>query len=483
LDQAIGRLDSRFGLKPKSVGIWAAAVVYALLLGLLAAIGQTWTAFVMVAAVLALAAFYVSTLGFQVGLVLVLVVSAMANHFTVRFGPVDIRAEEIAAIAALGAFAFIRYRAGDITWMRPSSTELLLGAWLAWGILASLVDSPDRRLSAKYALLYAVCILGLLLPRRLLAGQGATERMDTVIRWLLVIFATEATYGSIGYLLHVFGPTIAISPNPASGHLESFGTLWEPNVFGAISAAGAVAWVYFGPARFRNAWIGLALCMSGLVDSLTRAAWLAAGAIGALGIALPNLRRRIDLVMGGWGLLAGLLAAGALLLVDAVGSYTVPVPHLGQAPPPRHSGVFGALLNMTDFVGRINQVGFVWDDIHHDVIFGRGLGSFLVLHQDPPGTPEHVASLPLLVLNDTGIVGVVLFAAFAVTIFVRVWRRRQDALVAGLGQVALLLVLANLATQTSELMIGWLLIGILIAAAEFAPAAQSHALITPAKAA
>jgi hypothetical protein len=483
LDQTIARLESRFGVTPKSAGIWAAAVVFALFLGLLAAIGGAWTAFVMLAAVLALGAFYVSMLGFQVGLVLLLVVSAMADHFTVRFGPVDIRAEELAGITALIAFAVLRYRTRDITWVRPSSTELLLGAWLAWGIVASLVDSPDRGLSAKYALLYAVCILGLLLPRRLLAGQGARQRLDTVIRWLLVIFATEATYGSIGYLLHAFGPTIAISPNPASGHLESFGTLWEPNLFGAMSAAGAVAWVYFGPTRFRHAWIGLALCMSGLVDSLTRAAWLAAGAIGVLGISLPNLRRRIDLVTGGWGLLAGLLAAGAVLVVDAIGSYTVPVPHVGHVPPPRQSGVFGALLNMTDFVGRINQVGFVWDDIHRDVIFGRGLGSFLVLHQEPPGTPEHIASLPLLVLNDTGIVGLVLFGAFAVTILVRVWRRRHDEFVAGLGQVALLLVLANLATQTSELMIGWLLIGILIAAAEFAPAAESSARITATRAA
>src|SRR4029077_18828777 len=58
LDQTIRRLDGRFGIKPKSVAIWAAAVVYALLLGWLAAIGQTWTAFVMVAAVVALAGFY-----------------------------------------------------------------------------------------------------------------------------------------------------------------------------------------------------------------------------------------------------------------------------------------------------------------------------------------------------------------------------------------------------------------------------------------
>ena len=78
-------------------------------------------------------------------------------------------------------------------------------------------------------------------------------------------------------------------------------------------------------------------------------------------------------------------------------------------------------------------------DIHGNILFGRGLGSFLVLHQDPPGTPEHVASLPLLILNDTGIVGLILFAAFVVTIFLRAWKRRRHPLVVGLSQVALVL--------------------------------------------
>ena len=84
-----------------------------------------------------------------------------------------------------------------------------------------------------------------------------------------------------------------------------------------------------------------------------------------------------------------------------------------------------------------------------------------------------MASLPLLILNDTGIVGLILFAAFVVTIFLRAWKRRRHPLVVGLSQVALVLAVANLATQTTELMIGWLLIGILIAATELAPAEES----------
>jgi glycerol uptake facilitator-like aquaporin len=73
-------------------------------------------------------------------------------------------------------------------------------------------------------------------------------------------------------------------------------------------------------------------------------------------------------------------------------------------------------------------------------------------------------------LNDTGLVGLVLFGAFTVAVIVRVWRRRHDEVVLGLSQMALVLVIANLATQTTQLMVDWLLIGLLVAAVDIASA-------------
>ena len=473
----MARLPGRVDLNLDFAGTWIAAVVYAALIAVLPMFGHTVAAVAMIAVVIAFGAYCIRALGARTGLVVLLLVSALVDHFTFPLGPVDVRPEEIAALLALGVFAVPRLRAGDWSWLRPSRAEVLLGAWLVVGAVSSLLGSPDRRLSAKYLILYGLCILGFLLPRRVLRGPGAKDRLENVIPWLLIFLATEATYGSFGYLLHAFGPTIAISPNPASGHLESYGTLWEPNVFGSMCAAGAVAWVYFGPQRFRNSWIGLAPSMSGLVESLTRAAWGAAGVVGLLGVGLPSLRRRLDLVMVGWGLLAGMISAGAVLLVDAIGNYTVSVQHpIGVAPPQHRAGFIGSILNMTDFVGRLNQVGDVWGDIKSDVLLGRGFGSFLPLHPTPGFAtvlPQHVASLPLLVLNDTGFLGLALFVAFVVTVVARAWSRRHDGHVVGLSQVALVLLVANLATQTTELMIGWLMIGMLVAASDFAPAASA----------
>jgi hypothetical protein len=468
----IAAVLNRARIRPDYFVIWIASVGFAVVLALLAHISRDWTAPFMVLVVIALGVFYVRVLGLQVGLVLLLVVTSTIDRFTFRAGPVYLRPEEVAAVGAVVVFVVTKVRAGQSSWLRPSLAEVFLGAWLVVSLISSLAESPDRALSLKNVLLLALGAVAFALPRRILSGEHAAEHMDTLIRCLLVVFATEAAYGSFGYLLHVVGPTIAISPNPASGHLGSHGTLWEPNVFGAFVAAGGVTWVYLGPRRFRRAWIGLAICMGGLVDSLTRAAWLAAAVVGGLGIAVTGLRRRIDFLMTGTGLLGGLLAAGALLLVDALGKYTVPIAGRVGAPP--KGGFLSAILNVTDFVGRINQISPVWDDIRGDVLLGRGTANYEVLHVIN-GVPEHIASLPLLVLNDTGFVGLALFTAFTVAVIVRTWMRRHDEVVLGLSQMALVIAIANLATQTTELMVDWLLIGLLMAAVDIAPAVPSAA--------
>jgi len=456
------------------LGVWLAGVALVAFLGTLDVWAGRLAAPLAVLAVLAVGAFYMRVLQPEAGLIVLLIVANLADHFTFSVGPVAIRAEQVAALGVLVILAGKGIRRRDSSMLVPRASEWFLLAWILLSALSSLLDSPDRRLSAKVLTLIAVSTLGFFLPRRVLSGQSASRQLDVVVRWLLIAFASESAYGFLAYLLHVFGPSISIGPNPASGHLEAFGTLWEQNVFGAFAAAGSVAWVYLGPARFKQAWIGLALCTGGLVDSFTRAAWLAAAAVGALGLALPRLRRRLDRPMVGAGLLGGLLVAILVVVVDQLGTYTV-APPAAPAQPPKH-GVFLAIFNMTDFIGRLNQAGPVWSDIAgRYVVLGRGTASFEVLHQ-VGGAPEHIASLPLLVLNDTGIVGLVVFASFVAVLIARVWARRQDDLVAGLGQAAIVVGLAVLATQTTELMVDWLLVGILVAAADVAGARSSPAL-------
>ena len=426
--------------------------------------GRTWGAAVVTVAVIALCAYYARALGTAAGLILALIVSNAVDHFTFPVGGLDLRAEQVAAAVALWAVGVRLWRSRDLSLLKPNTAELLLLAWLAIGLLSSLLASPDRRLSLKVLALIAICSLGFFLPRRIFGTARERDEFEVVLRWLLIAFATESAYGTFAYLLHLFGPTISIGPNPATGHLAAYGTLWEQNVFGTFAAAGGVAWVYLGPTRFKRAWVGLALCVGGLVDSLTRAAWLAAAIAAVEGLAVPGLRRRLNVPMVGTGLLGGLLLAISVVVADVIGSYTVPV---SGAAPPKHSLLF-AIFNMTDFIGRLNQTSPVWSDIHGaNLLIGRGTASFEALHI-AAGAREHIATLPLLVLNDTGVVGLVVFTAFILAIALRAWAWRQDASTVALGQVVLVMFLGNLATQTTELMLTWLIVGILVAGIDIA---------------
>jgi hypothetical protein len=447
------------------VGPLVGAIFFAILVGLLAAAGRSWAAPVMAAAVLALCGYYIRALGIEVGLVALLIVTSVVDHFTFSVGSLALRAEQVAALVALIFLGQMRLRAGDAAWLKPTLAEILLLAWFVIGIVSSLLSSPDRRLSAKILALIAICSLGLLLPRRLLAGARSAEQMEKVTRLLLLIFATEAAYGTVAYLIHVFGPTIGLTPNPASGHLSAYGTLWEQNVFGAFVAAGAVAWVYLGPSRFKWAAVGLGACVGGLFDSLTRAAWLAAGLAALLGLGMTSLRRRIDFRVVGLGGLIGVGVVAATLVVDRVGRFNVQVSRgTGGGGA---SGFLTAILNMVDVAGRANQIGPVLNDLGGHFVLGGGIAGYEARHVIQ-GIPQHLASLPLLVLNDTGLVGLLVFGAFVVAVIVRVWSVRSNALVVGLGQAAIVIGLTNLSTETTELMIGWLLIGLLLAACDVA---------------
>jgi hypothetical protein len=209
------------------------------------------------------------------------------------------------------------------------------------------------------------------------------------------------------------------------------------------------------------------VCLGGLFDSLTRAAWLVAVLVGLLGVTRRGLRHQIDMRTVGLGGLGALVVVAATLVVDRIGTYTV-VESGGTGGG--RSSLLAALLNVIDVIGRWNQLGPVWSDISGRLALGRGTGSYEVLHI-VQGMPEHIASLPLFLLNDTGIIGLAVFCGFAVAVVLKAWSNRTDPIVSALGQVAIVVALTNFATQTTELMVGWLLIGLLLAACDSAAAA------------
>jgi len=439
---------------PSVAIVGATAVVLA---AIIAALGVTQPRFgtaIMVAATLVAGAVLIRTLGATIGVLVLLIVACFVDQWVFRAGGFNIRPEQIALILGLAVYAVERVRTRRSLLLKPNVFEAVLLAWFALGLVSSLIQAPDRVESLKILALLMLSSLATFLPRRLLDTRR--EDFDEVVGWLLLAFALESAYSVGTYFLHLFGPTIAMGLNPASGRLESLGTLWEPNVLGAMCAAGGVAWIFLGPRYFTHPWIGVALCFTATVTSFARGAWLGGLVVLLLIIVLP-VRRRLDLRALGAGALATILLIVGVIASDIGGAYS------------SKNGISETVSNSVDIIGRIYQIRSVLSEMGNfsHMLIGGGVDSYGQIHV-VNGRPDHLASLELVILNDTGVIGAALFALFVVLIAIAAWRRAHDITVLGLAAMMFLLVITNAATSTIELMITWLLLGMLIAAIDLA---------------
>ncbi len=430
--------------------------------------------------VLLAAGAFVYALGARVGLLGLLVVTCMLDRFSVPAGSVNVRSEQLAAMLGLAYVAYMAFahRGRPGLW-RPNRVEVLLGLWLASGLISSVLFAPSVSHSVKGVGLLAVSALGVVLPRRVIDEGGTDdERFGLAVRVFLVAFAAEAAYGTAVWLLHAFGPTISISANAATGHYSAYGTLWEPNVFGACCAAGAVAWTWLGPRYFRVAWIGIGACLAGTLVSFTRAAWLAVIVVLALSILGP-LRRSVTRRQFLFGLGAALVVAILVAAAEHTGHYYLPAKAGGPsgAPAPSRSAS-NVLANEVDVLGRLDQLFVAAPDIQSHLWLGNGTATYGVKHT-ASGLDEHIASLELAVLYDTGVVGLLIFMCFMAAVAWEAWKFRRDSVVAGLGMTALVFAITNTATETTELMITWLLVGMLLMAVDAAKRARQPQVAAP----
>jgi O-antigen ligase len=232
-----------------------------------------------------------------------------------------------------------------------------------------------------------------------------------------------------------------------------------------------VAWTWLGPRHFKHAWLGIALCLGGTAVSFTRAAWLAAVLVIALGFFGP-LRVRANQRQ----LLIGIAGAAVITIVsiaaEHTGDYYQPLSAgPGGSSPPAAHGILAIIQNQVDVFGRVDQIRLAAPEITSHLFLGNGTASYGVRHLDR-GTPEHIANLELSVLYDTGILGLLIFLAFMVAVAWEAWKHRRNPLVAGLGMTVLVIAITNTATETTELMISWLLVGLLLMAVDVARAEQ-----------
>jgi O-antigen ligase len=469
MNQAAIRPDAR-PVWPVAKTVWLGATGVALGLAFagLATFHSRSATVGMVILVVGAAAVFVRLLGWSVGMIVLLIVTCLIDRNTFPVGGANIRPEQIAGVLALATLVVVAVRSRRVfPLVMPNRIELALVAWFVVALISSVVFALSRIESLKILALLMLSSLALFLPRRLIADRP--KEIEQVVGWTLIAFAIESVYAASMYFVHLLGPTISLSANPATGQLDAYGTLWEPNVLGAMAAAGAVGWAYFGPRYFKHAWIGFAVCLTACVASFARAAWLGLIVVMVLTLVITPLRKRLDLRTFVVGVLGATLLSVWIYASDRLGNYT-----------PQSSGIATSVGNQTDILGRLYQFPVVFNDLKHRPILGGGIDSYGQRHLFN-GVHEHLGNLELLVLNDTGAVGLLVFIAFAVAIVAAVMRFRENAIVQGVAAMVAVIAITNQATETLELMITWLLIGLLLAAMDAAAQLSSPATAWPAR--
>jgi hypothetical protein len=489
--------------------LWVAALgglAGSVLLGLVAASGTGWGFPVAAVITLSIYGVFAWAFGARVGVLGLLALVCALDAFEFRAGPIFIRAEQIGAV--IGFIVIVASRRARARWWVPSALECVLLIWLVLNVLSSLLNAPQFGASMKVLALIVVSSAGLLIPRRLGLSQ---EGLQQAVQLQLLIFAGAAAYGLVALLsVPITHSDFGVTFNRLTKQLVASGSLWESNVFGAYCASGAVGWALLGPRWFgwRSAGIGLGLCISGVMVSLTRASWVALFLV-ALMILLTRLRKTVEpgsiwiaAAMFGSTLLLFSLAEGAglysatggphrpdqALAYVGLGKVTpIPSPAPGSNPPstlptpaPTASSspgpnLGGIVSDPRDIVGRIQQLQAVLYDLRNNPLFGGGTASYGQRYQ-VQGMQLWIASLPLRVLNDTGVVGLTVFGAFLLLIASTLGRSRRDFLTTTLGLILLVVFIANLSTETLELMFTWLFIGSALVASEVSPATNKIAV-------
>lgn len=339
------------------------------------------------------------------------------------------------------------------TWLlrRPTAFEVLLLGWIGWNGVTSIFSSPDPGKSLAIVVWMALAWMILWCVRGyFLADPSARER---VLRRGAQVAAALGILAFVLWLVALLGGTrFGTQDEFVTGSLAAKGFALEANFLGSQELVWLLVVLRSRVVRGHTApaWVVSGMLL-GIAASMTRAVWLATVLViaGCLmvsrttepqGAANRNSQTRLPLTR----LLVA--AVGIIATFSLLGS---PLAKL------RASLDFGTTTGQV----RVRSWNTAWDDLAQSGSYLTGLGtnSFGQRHlsEANPGEPDYLGSLPLAVLHDSGVVGVMLFGG-AIVAFVRRASERRARLMNALFVTALFVV----GSATSPLWFGFVWIAV-----------------------
>lgn len=384
-------------------------------------------------------------------LVVLLVVSTELTRARFPFGGFHFLPEHVVLVALLLALVV---RATATVLRRPAVYEMLLLAWIAWNLAITVLYSVDvgKSLAIVAWMALAWLILWCVRSHFLADPEGRERVLDLGLRLAAILGAVSFGLWAVALL---GGTRFGVQPEFNTGTLAAKGLTLEANFLGSQE----LCWLFLMLRRRvvdhrpMAPWEVAGLLL-GIVSSMTRAVWMATILV-ALGTAIvarrgdvnaPTVRSPVRQTIA-----AGMVMS---LLLIALGS------------PPVQKLRASLDFSSATARGRVANWELARDDLASSDAYltGFGTNAFGQHHRSATlkGQPDYLGNLPLTVLYDSGIIGVLLFGA-AMTGIVLAGRDRRSRWLNLLFVFALMIVGA----ATSPVWFGFL--WVTVAAFDTAP--------------
>ena len=397
------------------------------------------------------------------GALLFLIGTSVMSRFFVEIFGWKARPEHLAAafVAVLVAVWLLLLKHG----IRLEKLDLWVVAYVAINYFSSAFSSEPSS-TLRWALQNNLAVLPYFLIRFLLRDVGILRK---AFRILLAVALAESAYGIFCFASHyAFGTTIGIESGAYFSDVAApYGSLFEPNLFGAYSAACALLFLslYLGDGRHRAA------CATGFVlASLATVLSLSRAALVAFVFVILWMVRKARQANTRWNW-------RAMILPPTVGLvFLLLVPPIRAVLQERFANLFYEGLAEETTVTRYIAMEEALKDIPAHPLLGSGTASFQLSFDwakyvpQWSNNPTWVGNVVVRILHDTGLAGLVLVLGFLISIW-RLVRQNlrgqthETPILLGLWAGTLLYCISFEATDGSMLAFTWVHLGFLASTA------------------
>ncbi|MGB8129552.1 MAG: O-antigen ligase family protein [Candidatus Angelobacter sp.] len=409
----------------------------------------------LVAAAIALpiAAFWLSYSA--AGAVIALIIASTAPRLFVEIGGLKARPEHfICGILCISIFFLWKKRSQPVKWIWP---DYALMAYAGMNIFSSLFESIDPRQTIKWALEQVLIILTYFFLRVLIQNR---KDLRKAFMAMLVVGAVAVTYAIICFYSNLlFGTEFGMTIGQYGDVSAPYGVQYEANLLGSTSGALSVmmlvTYLYDKRRRFL---VGFALALAGMAISLSRGA-LGATLIGLGAVAIFSLKKELLSHRVLVNFAKATLCASIVVLPAVVPQYAERFTTLDIAEPAMDPNT----------LTRVVQVSSAFEEVLKHPMLGGGTSSFqLTFDWQSLGEDWEdqgwIGNTEMRVLHDTGIVGLVIFFAFLMSLYRqsrKVLKLESNPELLALLASALVYCISFQATEGTLLAFSWVHLGLI----------------------